>query len=154
MVRTILTGKDEALRMRCQEITVVDEEVRHQLDEMMETLAATENGAALAANQVGIMRRLIVIDYLDYRLKLVNPKIVSSGGSQECIEGCLSFPGAVGKTLRPRTVTVEALDENGRKRVLKASGEMAKCFCHEIDHLDGEVFVDKVTEWIEPETEL
>lgn len=152
-LRQILTADHKALRTPCAAVDAVDGEVQQELQEMMEILEATPNGAALAANQVGIMRRLIVVDYLDYRLKLVNPKIVASSGSQECVEGCLSFPGVIGKTVRPLFVTVEALDENGRELVLKASGEMAKCFCHEIDHLDGEVFVDKVIEFLELETE-
>ncbi len=139
---------DPALKRQCKEVAVVDDNIRGLLQDMMFTLQATENGAALAANQVGIFWRLIVIDYFDNRLMLVNPRIISESGSQECIEGCLSFPDRFGKTIRPWEVTVQALTETGQEIVLTAKGEMAKCFCHEIDHLDGKVFIDKVIEWL------
>ena len=115
----------------------------------MDTLHATDNGAALAAPQVGILRRLVVIDYEGYCLKLVNPVIVEKEGTQDCIEGCLSFPNVFGRTVRPMRVVVEALDENGESVRFDVDGDMAKCFCHEIDHLDGIVFTDHVTEYLE-----
>ena len=139
---------DPVLRKRCRAVDVVDDGVRRQLDDMMDTLHADENGAALAANQVGILRRLVVIDFDGHRMKLVNPRIISQSGSQDCIEGCLSFPGLFGKTVRPQTVTIEALDENGNPVTYKGEGDLAKCFCHELDHLDGVVFTDHVTEYI------
>ena len=134
---------DPVLRKRCRAVDVVDDGVRRQLDDMMDTLHADENGAALAANQVGILRRLVVIDFDGHRMKLVNPRIVSQSGSQDCIEGCLSFPGVFGKTVRPQTVTIEALDENGNPVTYTGEGDLAKCFCHELDHLDGVVFTAK-----------
>lgn len=88
----------------------------------------------------------MVIDYCGYVLKLVNPVIVGRDGVQECLEGCLSFPGRIAKTIRPQSVTVQALDENGEELLLTGEGEMAKCFCHELEHLDGEVFLDKAVE--------
>nr|WP_095171394.1 MULTISPECIES: peptide deformylase [Blautia] len=103
----------------------------------------TENGAALAANQVGILKRLVVIDYLDQTLKLINPQIIGSSGVQECIEGCLSFPNRFVKTIRPQRVTIRAVNENGEEIILTGEDEMAKCFCHELEHLDGVVFLDK-----------
>jgi len=124
---------------------VVDDKIRQIFDDMMDTLHHTENGAALAANQVGILKRLVVIDYCGYYLKLVNPKIVGSSGVQECIEGCLSFPDRFVKTIRPQKVTVQALNENGEEILIIGEDEMAKCFCHEIEHLDGKIFLDRAT---------
>ena len=148
-IREIRFDGDEILTKRCKEVTVVDDHIRSLLEDMMDTLHITPNGAALAANQVGVLRRLVVIDFDDKHLKLVNPKIIGSSGVQECIEGCLSYPGRFGKTIRPQSVTVQALDENGEEIILTAEREMAKCFCHEIEHLDGEVFLDKVIEFLE-----
>ena len=148
-VRNLRYDGDEILRKKCKEVTEVDDRVRQLLDDMMDTLHETENGAALAANQVGILRRLVVIDYEDQYLKLVNPRVVESSGTQDCVEGCLSFPDQFGRTVRPEKVTVKALDEDGKELTLTGEGEMAKCFCHEIDHLDGKVFIDIVTEFIE-----
>lgn len=150
-VRQLRFNNDEALRKKSREVKEVNEKIRILLDDMMDSLHASKNGAALAANQVGILRRLVVIDYEGYYLNLVNPVIIESDGEQECIEGCLSFPGIFGKTKRPMRVKVEALNENGDKIVLDCSGEMAKCLCHEIDHLDGIVFTDKVTEFLDVE---
>lgn len=147
-VRKILTGNDPILKKKCKTVPEVDDKARQQLDDLMDTLHSAENGAALAANQAGILRRMIVIDHEGYYLKLVNPVIVESSGSQECVEGCLSFPNRFGKTIRPAKVTVEALDEHGHEVSYTVVGEMAKCFCHEIDHLDGEVFIDKVYEYV------
>lgn len=146
-IRQLRLNDDEALRKRCKEVTVVNDRIRQQLDDMMDTLHSTENGAALAANQVGILRRLVVIDYNELYLKLVNPKIIGQSGVQECMEACLSFPSIMGKTIRPQKVTIQALNENGEEIILTGEGEMAKCFCHELEHLDGEVFIDKIIEF-------
>lgn len=145
-IRQLRYDGDEILRKKCKEVNVVDDRVRSLLDDMMDTLHHTENGAALAANQVGILKRLVVIDYLDVCLKLVNPIIVGSSGEQECVEGCLSFPDRFVKTIRPQKVTVQALNENGEGVLLTGEDEMAKCFCHEIEHLNGEIFLDKAVE--------
>ncbi|WP_442855593.1 peptide deformylase [Clostridium sp. Marseille-P2415] len=139
---------DEILRKKCKEIKAVDDRIREILDDMAETLSNTPNGAAVAANQLGILKRLVVIDMGTGLIKLVNPVIRQAEGEQEVIEGCLSFPDKVGKLKRPRTVVVEALNENGETITLTGTDEMAKCFCHEIDHLDGICFTDKVTEWL------
>ncbi|MBT9779865.1 peptide deformylase [Clostridium sp. MCC353] len=148
-VRNLRYEGDAALKKVCKEVGRVDDRIRILLDDMMETLHEFPNGAALAANQVGILKRLVVIDYEDMYLKLVNPKIIGTSGEQECLEGCLSFPNRFGKTIRPQKVTIQALDENGKEIILTGEGEMAKCFCHEIEHLDGEIFIDKVLEFIE-----
>lgn len=145
-IRQIRFNDDAILRKKCKEVQVIDDKIRQILDDMMDTLHNTENGAALAANQVGILKRLVVIDYCDYFLKLVNPKIVGYSGVQECIEGCLSFPNRFVKTIRPQKVTVQALNENGEEILIVGEDEMAKCFCHEIEHLDGKIFIDKAIE--------
>lgn len=112
-------------------------------DDMMDTLHHTQNGATLAANQVGILKRLVVIDYCGQVLKFINPRIIGRSGVQECAEGCLSFPGQYVNTLRPRLVTVEAWNEYGNTLLLTDEDEISKCFCHELEHLDGELFLDQ-----------
>jgi peptide deformylase len=139
---------DEILRKKCKEVPVIDGKTRQLLDDMAETMYHTGNGAGLAACQVGILKRLVVIDMGDGLIRLVNPKIIGTSGVQECIEGCLSFPDRWGKTIRPQKVTVQALNENGREIMLTGENDLAKCLCHEIDHLDGIVFLDKVFEFI------
>lgn len=147
-IRELRYHEDPILRKKCKKVQEADDKIRQLLDDMMDTLHHTENGAALAANQVGILKRPVVIDYLDNYLKLVNPEIIDSDGIQECMEGCLSFPGRYVKTLRPQTVTIQALDENGTELKITGENEMAKCFCHELEHLDGEIFLDKAVEEI------
>ena len=137
---------DDVLRKKCKEVTEVNDRIRMYLDDMLDTLHATENGAALAANQVGILRRLVVIDYCDMVIKLVNPVIIEKSGTQECVEACLSFPGRCAKTIRPQKVTVKALNEKGEEIIVEGEDEMAKCFCHELEHLDGKVFLDDAVE--------
>ena len=145
-IRQMRYDGDEALRQKCKEVTEVNDRIRMYLDDMLDTLHATENGAAIAANQVGILRRLVVIDYCNVVLKLVNPVIVEKSGTQECMEACLSFPGRCAKTIRPKKVVVRALSENGEIIIVEGEDEMAKCFCHELEHLDGKVFLDDAVE--------
>lgn len=145
-IRQIRMNDDAILYKRCKEVEKVDDKIRLILDDMMDSLHDTENGAALAANQVGILKRLVVIDFCEHYLKLVNPKIIGYSGAQECIEGCLSFPNQFVKTIRPQKVTVQALNELGEEIMITGEGEMAKCFCHELEHLDGKVFLDKAIE--------
>lgn len=139
---------DELLRKKCKEVNVIDDKIRQLLNDMAETMYHTGNGAGLAACQIGILKRLVVIDMGDGLIKLVNPKIIGTSGVQECIEGCLSFPNRWGKTIRPQKVTVQALDENGGEILITGENDLAKCLCHELDHLDGIVFIDKVFEFI------
>lgn len=139
-LRTIRTDPDPILQKKCREVTEVNDSVRLLLEDMLDTLHHTPNGAAIAAPQVGILRRLVVIDAGEISggiLKLVNPVIVKQEGEQVCTEGCLSFPNELFHTLRPEWVVVEALDEWGKPIRLEGRGFMAKCFCHEIDHLNG-----------------
>ena len=147
-LRQIRYNDDEILRKKCKEVMKVDDHIRMILNDMLETLHNTPNGAAIAAPQVGILKRLVVIDMGTGIYKLVNPKIISTSGTQKCVEGCLSFTNRFGKTIRPNKVTIKALNENGEEVEMTGEGDMAKCFCHEIDHLDGIVFIDKVVEWL------
>lgn len=151
-IKRIRCNDDECLRKQCEKVAQVDHRIRQILNDMMDTLHNTENGAALAANQIGILEQLVVIDYCGYTLKLVNPQIIGYSGVQECIEGCLSFPDRFVKTIRPAKVTIEALNQYGEEMILTGQGEMAKCFYHELEHLDGEIFLDKAIEEIESVT--
>lgn len=147
-IRQLRLDEDPILRKKCKEVKVIDEKIQDILNDMMDTLHATPNGAALAAPQIGILKQLVVVDMDGYVLKMINPKITFSEGTQDCIEGCLSFPDRYGKTVRPNKVTVEYLDENGTLQTLTGEKDLAKCFCHELDHLNGEVFIDKVIEFL------
>lgn len=147
-LRQIRLFDDEILRKKSRAVEVVDKKIRQILNDMADTMYNTENGGGLAAPQVGILKRLVVIDMGQGLIKLVNPKIINQEGTQEVIEGCLSIPNKWGKLIRPAKVTVEALNENGEEIKLTGTGDLAKCFCHEIDHLEGILFTDLVTEYI------
>ena len=155
--RQIREVGDDLLRKKSREVEVVDDKIRELLDDMYETMKASNDGIGLAAPQVGVLKRLVVIDLGeegDGRIyKLVNPVIKKSKGEQVCREGCLSVPGVLGDVVRPKEVTVEALDENGNKIVIKAKDLLAICLCHEIDHLDGILFTDKADELFEIDAE-
>ena len=147
-LRQIRLFGDEILRKRSKEVLVVDDKIRQILNDMADTMYNTENGGGLAAPQVGILKRLVVIDMGQGLIKLVNPRIIKKEGIQEVIEGCLSYPNRWGNLKRPAKVTVQALNEYGKKIILTGTGDLAKGFCHEIDHLDGILFTDFVTEYI------
>ena len=139
---------DEVLRGKCKLVTKITPRIRQHLDDLEDTLKNTGNGAGLAAPQIGILRRLIVVDTPDELLRLINPEIILSEGEQEVEEGCLSVPGVWGRLKRPVQITVRALKETGEEIQIEAQDELAKCLCHEIDHLDGILFIDKVTEFL------
>ena len=147
-LRQIRMVDDEILRKKSKVVEVVDDKIRQILNDMADTMYNTENGGGLAAPQVGILKRLVVIDMGQGLIKLVNPKIINKEGTQEVIEGCLSIPNTWGKLKRPKKVTIQALNEYGKKIILTGTGDLAKCFCHEIDHLEGILFSDLVTEYI------
>ncbi len=145
-IRNIRTEGDEILKKRSKEVDVVDDKIRILIDDMVETMHA-QNGVGLAAVQVGILKRILVIDIYDDEtpiVKLVNPVIVKTKGEEEVEEGCLSFPNKFAKVKRPTEVTVEGLNENGEKIKIVGKGLLAQALAHEIDHLNGEVFVDKM----------
>lgn len=135
--------KDDILRKKARTVEKFDFRTRTLLEDMAETMYHS-NGAGLAAPQVGVLRRAIVIDDGNGLIKLINPVIVKALGEQQEIEGCLSVPGIYGKVKRPEKVIVKALDKNGRSYDLEGSGLLARALCHEIDHLDGILFIDKM----------
>ncbi|QHQ62419.1 peptide deformylase [Anaerocolumna sedimenticola] len=147
-LRLIRLKDDPILRKISKNVAQVDDKIRQLLDDMTETMYHSEIGGGLAAPQVGILKRLVVIDMGQGLLKLVNPVITWKEGTQEVIEGCLSIPNTWGKLNRPAKVTIQALNENGETITLTGTGALAKCFCHEIDHLNGILFTDLVTEYV------
>ncbi len=139
-IRPILTDRDPALHKMCHAVTQFDERLGDLLDDLKETLADA-NGAGLAAPQIGILRRaVIVVDENDEMLELVNPEIVQEEGEQDGLEGCLSLPGMWGYVLRPEKVRVKAQDRHGEWFEAEGTDVVARCFCHELEHLDGHVF--------------
>jgi len=155
-IRNIRLEKDEILKKKSREIEIIDEKIQILIDDMIETMYKY-NGVGLAAVQVGVLKRVVVIDIEDgegVRI-LINPKIISTKGEQEVDEGCLSFPNQYAKVIRPKEVTVEALDRSGNKIVIKAKDLLAQAICHELDHLEGITFVDQMIpgtlEYVEPE---
>ena len=153
-LREIRLIGDDALRKKCKPVTEINDRIRMLLQDIEDTLKQDDNGAGLAAPQIGILRRLIVVNSPDGYLKLVNPEIVETEGEHEVEEGCLSVPGKWGKLMRPVKVKVKALNENGEEVTIEAENDYAKLYCHEIDHLDGILFVDKVTELLEDDGEF
>ena len=155
-IREIRLSGDEILRKTAREVAEVDDRIKELLQDMLETMHKY-NGVGLAGPQVGILKRVIVIDLYDGNksLLLVNPKIIKAKGEQEVEEGCLSFPNQFAKVIRPEEVTAEYTDRNGKRVKVKAKDLLAQAICHEYDHLEGEVFVDKIVpgtiEYVEPE---
>lgn len=147
-LRQIRFSDDAILRKKSRPVEVVDDKIRQILNDMAETMYNAENAGGLAAPQVGILKRLVVMDMGEGLIKLVNPRIIEKEGNQEVIEGCLSVPNKWGKLKRPAKVTIQALNENGEEIILTGTGDLAKCYCHEIDHLDGILFTDLVNEYI------
>ena len=141
---TILEFPDKRLRTVAAEVAVVDDKIRRLVDDMLETMYANK-GIGLAATQVNIHKRILVLDVSENKdapLCLINPQIIKADGSEESEEGCLSVPSFFEKVSRAETITVSALDRNGERFELEASGLMAVCIQHEMDHLIGKLFVD------------
>ena len=141
-IRTILTKGDPALNKVCHPVTKFDHKLAVLLDDLKETLAAA-NGVGLAAPQVGILRRaVIVVNEAGEMMELVNPEIIAQQGEQEGFEGCLSVPGRWGIVKRPMKAKVRAQDRNGNFFEVEGEEIVARCFCHEIEHLDGHLFTE------------
>ena len=141
-IRTILTEGEPALTKKCHPVTKFDGKLADLLDDLKETLARA-NGLGLAAPQVGILRRaVIVVDGDDQMLELVNPEIVDQKGEQDGLEGCLSVPGKWGYVKRPEWVKVKAQDRTGQWFEVEGTGITARCFCHELAHLDGHLYTE------------
>lgn len=158
-LRSIRKQEDEILRKKSREVAESDillEKNQNLIDDMLETMYHY-NGVGLAAVQVGMLKQIIVIDVEDGKKPyvLINPKILKTKGSKECEEGCLSFPNEFGKVIRPTEVIVEYYDRKAKKVKLKAKDLLAQAVCHEIDHLNGIIFIDLVIpgtlEYITPE---
>lgn len=143
-LREIVKLGDDILRKKCRTVTAFDEKLWQLLDDMRETMADAQ-GAGLAGPQVGMLRRVCVIDVRDDHgvIELINPEIIEVSGSQTGGEGCLSLPGEWHEVERPATVTVKAQDRNGKEFTLTGTGMLARAICHETDHLDGVLFIDK-----------
>lgn len=144
-IRKVLTIPDDNdfLRKKSRDVTMIDDRILTLLDDMKETLYA-ENGVGLAAPQVGILRRVVVIDVGEGLIELINPVIVYKKGEQINAEGCLSIPGRSGTVSRPEKVRVRAIDRNNKEFTIEGEGLLAIALCHEIDHLNGTLYVDKM----------
>ncbi len=147
-LRNILKEGDPVLNKVSRKIEKFDDRVCALLDDMKETMYAAD-GVGLAAPQVGILKRVVVIDIGDGVLELINPEIICSTGEQYEVEGCLSLPGISGITERPMNVQVRAFDREGHEVMVTGTGLLARALCHEIDHLDGILFRQRVTEYCE-----
>lgn len=137
---------DDVLRKKCRPVEVITPKTLQLLDDMAETMRAAQ-GVGLAAPQVGILRRIVVVEVEEGNLiELINPKIIAYAGEQEGTEGCLSVPGKWGTVKRPMHVTVRALNRRGEEFDITGSEFLARAFCHELDHLDGKLYIDIATE--------
>jgi peptide deformylase len=147
--RKIVQYGDDTLRRVCRPVEKITPSILTLLDDMAETMRAAD-GVGLAAPQVGILRRIAVIETEPGQLiELINPKIIAMAGEQEGSEGCLSLPGQFGVVKRPRYVTVKATDRFGKEFEMNGTDLLARAFCHEIEHLDGKLFIDSAEYMLE-----
>lgn len=143
-IRNVRTLGDDILRKRAKEVDAITPKIAELIGDMYETMYET-NGVGLAAPQVGILKRIVVIDIGEGEpLTMINPEILETSGEQTGYEGCLSVPGKTGVVTRPKNVKARALDEDMKEFVVEAEDLLARAICHEIDHLDGKVYVDLV----------
>lgn len=149
-LRNILTEEDPTLRKVSRPVTKFDDRLHELLDDMAETLEDAR-GVGLAAPQVGILRRVVVVDVGEEILELINPEIISESGEQTGLEGCLSVPGKYGIVTRPNVVKVRAQDRFGEWYEAEGEELIARAFCHELDHLDGHLYVDKMERFLTQE---
>ena len=149
-LRKILTDKEPALHKTCKKVEKFDWRLHKLLDDMTETLIDS-NGVGLAAPQVGILRRVVVVDTGEGMLELVNPEMVETDGEQVGAEGCLSVPGKYGLVKRPYYAKVRAQDRDGNWFEVEAEELIARCFCHELDHLDGIIYTEVMERWLTDE---
>ncbi len=149
-IRQIVKEGDSVLSKKCRVVEKFDDRLATLIDDMIETLYLSK-GVGLAAPQVGILKRVVVIDVGEGLIELVNPKIIAYSGEQEGLEGCLSCPGEWGITRRPEYVKVKAQDRFGNEFTIDGHELLAKAFCHELDHLDGIIFKEKALRMLTPE---
>ena len=147
-IREIREKGDEILYKKCKAVVKFDEKLHILLVDMYETMQSRD-GVGLAAPQVGILKRAVVIDVGDGKIELINPEIVEESGEQIGSEGCLSVPGVFGEVTRPNVVTVKAQDRDGKWFKITGKELLARAFCHEIEHLDGKLFLDRVIRFID-----
>ena len=147
-IREIREKGDEILYKKCKAVVKFDEKLHILLDDMYETMQSRD-GVGLAAPQVGILKRAVVIDVGDGKIELINPEIVEESGEQTGSEGCLSVPGVFGEVTRPNVVTVKAQDRDCKWFKITGKELLARAFCHEIEHLDGKLFLDRVIRFID-----
>jgi len=154
-VRKILQYGDKRLKMECAKVEKVDGKILNLVDDMMDTLYEG-NGIGLAAPQIGVLKRVILIDLGDEEdepIIIINPKITAQSGNEKDFEGCLSYVGHEGEVYRPTNVTVVGINIKGKPVTYNAEGLLARAFCHEIDHLDGILYMSKAEEMYELEDE-
>ena len=149
-LRKIMTVKEPCLHKVCRPVEKFDSKLHRLLDDMKETLAEA-NGVGLAAPQVGILRRVVVVDTGEEMLELVNPELLETSGEQVGSEGCLSVPGKYGIVKRPNYAKVRAYDRDGNEFEVEGEELMARCFCHELDHLDGIVYTEIMERYLTEE---
>ena len=144
-IRNVRLENDEILRKKSRDVEKIDEKIQTLIDDMIETMRKY-NGVGLSAVQIGVLKKVVVIDIDDGTgvKVLINPKIIKTKGEHEVEEGCLSFPNQYAKLMRPKEVIAEALDRDGKKITIKAKDLLAQAIAHELDHLDGVVFKDKM----------
>ncbi len=151
-LRNIVKFGEEILRKKCREVTVFDDKLWVLLDDLYETMQSA-NGVGLAAPQVGILRRVAVVDVGDGPVELINPVVTSMRGKQREVEGCLSAPGQWGYVVRPAKVKVTAQNRYGKEVKIEGTELLARALCHEIDHLNGVIFTDLADEMVDPDEE-
>ena len=149
-IRKILRSEDPVLHKKCRTVETIDDRIITLLDDMIDTLYDS-GGVGLAAPQVGVLRRVVVIDIGDGLIELINPEIIKASGEQTDGEGCLSYPGKYGMVTRPNKVTVRAMNREGKNFEVSGEGLLARAFCHELDHLEGKMFMELVSSWLEEE---
>ncbi|NLW23167.1 MAG: peptide deformylase [Tissierellia bacterium] len=147
-IRQIRYEGDPILRKVSREVTEINDRIITLLEDMIDTMYEYE-GVGLAAPQVGVLRRVVVIDIGEGPIKLINPEIIEEEGEIIDVEGCLSIPGRAGNVKRPEKVKVKYLDESGEEKIIEGTGLLAKALCHEIDHLNGILYIDKMIEEVE-----
>jgi peptide deformylase len=147
-LRNIRKDEDPILRKISKEVPQINTNILELLDDMAQTMEEA-NGVGLAAVQVGVLKRVMVIDVGEGLIELINPKLVETFGEQIDAEGCLSLPGLYGEVKRPKVAVVEALDRFGKKITVRGEALLARALCHELDHLDGILFKDKVIRFVD-----
>lgn len=151
-IRNIVTQEQEVLKKKCRTVEKFDEKLWTLLDDMKDTLYKAQ-GYGLAAPQVGILKRIAVIDVGEGLLEIINPELSEPQGEQRDVEGCLSCPNVWGYVKRPYSITLKAQDRNGEYFEKRLEGIFCRCACHETDHLNGKLFIELVDEFVKPEPE-